>query len=63
MCMSLVDLVKVYGQGQEIHAQQLRDPSLAEHQASQGGSINPTLLITPSAVTLTIVELGSCNFA
>ena len=35
----------------------------AEHQASWGGSIDPTLLITPTALASTILMLGSCNFA
>ena len=30
---------------------------------TQGGSINPSLIITPSALTITIVKLRSCNFA
>ena len=35
----------------------------AEHQASYGRSIHLALLIMPTAVTSTIMMLGSCNFA
>ena len=31
------------------------------HRVEEGGRINPSLIITPSAIKLTIVELGSCN--
>ena len=34
----------------------------AEHQASLGGSITPSLVITPAALTSTIMIIGSCNF-